>query len=61
MLDTAHVNSKVVWCMKEKIDFHKLSSYDFVSCNTSRSTKKHKLSWNDGTVEKEVISGYNLD
>ena len=29
ILDIARVNSKIVRCMKKKIDFHKLSSYDF--------------------------------
>ena len=29
MLDTARVNAKTIWCMKNRIDPHKLKSYNF--------------------------------
>ena len=29
MLDTARVNAKTIWCMKNGIDHHKLKSYNF--------------------------------
>ena len=29
MLDTARVNAKTIWCIKNGIDHHKLKSYNF--------------------------------
>ena len=43
MLDTARVNAKTIWCIKNGIDHHKLKSYNFGSDLAKTLTMSHVI------------------